>query len=1256
MLKTFLSGYFPSSLKDWDYSRYEEKLANINIERIRKFSLIIAIAVILFAAIPDILIFLSIPELTAELSIPVLILQLSVTLFMLLFYWIAPSFSVENKPKSKNIFINAFISIVLLHAAGTSIATYSSSSEVSVFLFTTAALMVGLYWSAQQLILLLGTAHVLYFLALYFTVQEASIWYTHLLDHLLFGSIFFLLSRSVHELKARNLKSIEKIEAQSAELRSSHTMLRMTEHTLNSLNRNMQQGIFRLDRKNGFTYANDHFAQMLGYNSANELITEQTVPFLSVQQLEEISRKVNEQGFIEGMEVEVSRRNKNSSTEKFWVQLSCAVRRDENTGSILYEGSATDISHRKKVLQAALENAAKLEQAEKIAHTGFYEINVGTGLITYSAGLCKILGIDAPAPLKLQQHLEYIHPDDREQVRNTLLQAITRNSEFTLEYRAISHGGSVCYLNSKAGLIRDEKGNKIKILGTVQDVSQIQLNRQALALSESYVEAAFNNPRHSIYILDLDYHLLAFNHEASWRLKLWWKVDLKKGMHIPDVIPPAALAQLKPHLKRAASGESSLLEYKGMNSTDEEYWTEVYFCPVKNSQGEVSGIMVMGSNITERKMDEKLLSNLSLVASHTDNAVMISDADFRVEWVNGAFERSTGYNLQDIKGHFPASFLLSEKTNTETIRRINSCLQEGKSFKDEILICDKSKKDRWMYLTINPVFNSAGELHKFVSVYTNLDKVKAYEQQLQIAKERAELVAESKENFLSSVSHELRTPLNAVIGLTHHMLENEPREDQLEDLNILKFSAENLLNLINDILDLSKIEAGKVKIEKVPFKPEDVINRLKQSFLAQAEAKGLSFRVYLNDHIPEQLLGDPHRLIQILTNLLSNAIKFTPKGSVEVYLSADLSGNGGYALTISVKDTGRGIAPEQLDLIFDKFEQAPQDRDQYVGGTGLGLSITRQLVELQNGEISVNSTPGQGSTFTVTLPYSVAPESETLLPEPSTTGSEADLSRLHLLLVEDNKINQTVAGKFLKSWGISFTLAENGMEAVAAAKEKAFDLILMDLQLPLMDGYEASRLIRRLTQPDHRTTPIIAVTAGGKGGIEQRVREAGMNSMLSKPFKPDALLNKLRQYCPYQRLNKSSMNEGGAGFNHTVSGSEVDFSEMERLAGDDPTFMQELIRLYIEQFRLLREEALNGLNAQDTAELRRIFHKMKPSISMLRQERMLQLSSKIHQLLHNEFADISLISALSREFIEEMDRTSRTLQKALEKSSLTVKE
>lgn len=1030
-------------------------------------------------------------------------------------------------------------------------------------------------------------------------------------------------------------------------------MLRMTEHTLNSINRNMHQGIFRYEKERGFTYANDYFAHMLGYGSATELITDTAAEFITARDLEQISRKVNEQGFMEGIELEIKKKNK----EKFWIQLSCSVRRDENTGALLYEGSANDISHKKKALQEALENAAKLEQAEKIAHAGFYEIKVSNGQISYSAGLCAILETSSAPSLSLKEHLEFVHPDDQENVRQTLLIGISRSEEFSLDYRVISKKGNLKYLSSRSGLIYDEKGNKVKILGTVQDVTAIRQSQQALEQSEAYIKASFNNSRYGIFIIDPTFKLIGFNEESARRIKYWRNIELQKGMDVrQDLFLPNTLKALEPLLLDSLKGKQHLLEHKIMEGSSKETWAELFISPVRDSLGKIIGTIMIGSDITARKQGEGLLENLSLVASHTDNAVIISDVKHRIEWVNEAFVRTIGFSMEEAVNKFPKDLLLSEKTDEEILRRLNNCLRKGKSFKDEILIRHKNGQEQWIHLAVNPVYNETGTLIKFVSVCTDLSKIKAYEQQLQKAKEKAEHLAESKENFLSTVSHELRTPLNAVIGLTHHLLQNKPREDQQEDLNILKFSAENLLSLINDILDLSKIEAGKVKIENTAFNLKEIITSLKQSFQNQAESKGLSFKVFVNDNVPFALFGDSVRLIQILANLLSNAVKFTPKGSVQMYLQAKVLDNGYCELEVKVKDSGMGIAPDKLELIFDKFEQAIQNANENPGGTGLGLSITKQLIELQGGRISVESRLKQGTTFTFTIPYQVAQLHD--LPKPgriSKPTTESDVSRLQVLLVEDNKINQAVAGKFLKNWNIPFSIAENGEEAVQKAKASYFDLILMDLQMPVMNGYEATACIRQLKEHDYSQTPIIAITAAGTSGIEQKVMAAGMTSMLLKPFKPEDLLDKIQQYCSFKKeeaapVPPQEIQDSAA----TLASPSLDLSEIAHLAGEDAAFIQDLLKLYIEQFNLLHGQALQGLKEQDTEALRRIFHKMKPAIAMLRQKKMEQLSQQVHNLLHQEAPDFSAIQVGTLAFLEEMKILEKQLQEELKGSNFVL--
>lgn len=379
------------------------------------------------------------------------------------------------------------------------------------------------------------------------------------------------------------------------------------------------------------------------------------------------------------------------------------------------------------------------------------------------------------------------------------------------------------------------------------------------------------------------------------------------------------------------------------------------------------------------------------------------------------------------------------------------------------------------------------------------------------AKDAAEKASLAKAEFLSTMSHEIRTPLNAVIGMTHLLLQEDPRKDQIENLNALKFSGENLLALINDILDFSKIEAGGVEFESTPFSIREMTKGIKQAIAFKVEEKGIGMKVIIDEAVPETLVGDPTRLSQILNNLVSNAIKFTLEGQISIEVKLVGNKNNIADLYFSVTDTGIGISSENIDKIFDSFSQATNDTTRKFGGTGLGLTIIKRLLELQKSQIHVESQPGKGTKFYFTLGLRVASSSEYGVNrwQINAETEQENLQGIRILLVEDNEINVLVASKFLKKWAIDLKVAENGEVAVKDAKENDFDLILMDLEMPQMDGYEACRQIKK----DKPTVPIIALTASATTETKEKVLQVGMNDFITKPFNPNELFQViLRNY------------------------------------------------------------------------------------------------------------------------------------------------
>ena len=1248
MLTSLSRKFLVQKLHDRRYKLFRAEFAALNLERVEKFSIITAVATTVFALLPNLAFWIFRPDLKL-LNIPsLLFLEGSLTCFMLLFYTVARAEKGNSDVKKKILLVKAFISTALLHALLISLLVFEEPGAVPVFLLTCCSLMTCLYWPTRRLLLFIGLGEILFILSHQLLYDQGAIFYVYLMGQLVFLCIFCFISRTVLELKIRDFESAAKIDAQSEQIQAKNKRLRITEHALASLHKNNHPGIFRLESSKGFTYVNDHFAKMMGFASATELIMQgKAFTFISQHELDALARKLNQQGFAEGLEVEASR----IDGSRFWMQFNCSVRADEGSGELIYEGSAQDISHQKKALQNALDNAAKLEQAEKVANAGFYEIDISTSRFSFSAGYCEILGITAQEDISLNDYLHYIHPQDRAEVRQVLLQAIMRGEGYSLDYRVKGQNEEWKHLISNGKVLQNDRGKDLKILGSVQDVSLLRQQQDALEQSQAIIRTAFNNNNHfGIYIFDHEFKILEFNQECARKLKQWLGIDLQKGADVRTTLRPVTAETFIPIFRKALAGESVHGEFMLMEGTPHEIWADVFVGPVRNAQDEVIGAVLMAADISARKRNETLLRNLSLVASHTDNAVMISDQKHRVEWVNEAFVRNTGYGLEEILGIFPKEFMVSEQTDPETLQQLNSCLRQGKPFNNEILLRNRNNEQKWVHLAINPVIGSGGEVEKFVSVYTDITERKIIEQELRSAKEAAEHSAEIKDYFLSTVSHELRTPLNAVIGLAYHLLENDPRPDQADDLSILKFSAENLLSLINDILDLSKIEAGKIQIEHVDFNLKDILNSLKHSFQAQTESKGLDFKLYLHDNVPHELEGDSVRLIQIITNLLSNAIKFTHQGIIQIEIKAEAKQKDWLMLEVEVTDSGIGIPEDKLQSIFNKFEQATSSTNYTYGGTGLGLAITKQLVEIQGGNIWVKSTEGKGSCFGFTIPYKRSAKTD-LQPLAYTyrTDPQKDLSQLYILMAEDNQINQAVAGKFLQSWGICYDIAENGAEAVKMARLKAYDIILMDLQMPEMDGFEATHRIRNLQEHDYSQTAIIAITAAGIAGIEQKVTEAGLSDMVLKPFKPETLLNKLNQYCPYLKESLNGMHKP-----QNNPPLNLDLSGVLEVAGGDKSFLQELINLYIRQFTDTPVEIRSAVQEQDRLQLRRIFHKLRPSVLMLKIDEMTLLGESIHQQLHDETQSFSAIEPLLDKYIGQMESLKQKLQLQAEAEKLVL--
>jgi len=448
--------------------------------------------------------------------------------------------------------------------------------------------------------------------------------------------------------------------------------------------------------------------------------------------------------------------------------------------------------------------------------------------------------------------------------------------------------------------------------------------------------------------------------------------------------------------------------------------------------------------------------------------------------------------------------------------------------------------------------------------------------QLYTQRKIAERAVLARDSFLANMSHEIRTPLNAIIGFTDLLAQTELDDTQRDYIGNVQIAGENLLLIVNDILDLSKMESGNLPIESEPFNLKKTLRHV-YSLLKVKVQKEVEFNLFLDAELPDMVIGDQGRLNQILVNLIGNALKFTNEGEVTVSVKKIEETEDSYSFKFSIKDTGIGIAKDKLETIFERFTQGEESTTRTFGGTGLGLNIVKQLVELQKGEVHVKSTLNRGSEFFFTLSYkkSNAREAEVK------TVSNNDLGNLKILLCEDNVLNQKLAKSVINNFGFDLDIAQNGEEGIELLSQNEYDLVLMDLQMPVKDGYQTTEYIRNEM---NSAIPIIAMTAHSLVGEQERCYKVGMNAYVPKPFKQSVLLKAI----------KTVMSPDADAHHKRI----IDMSFLDEMSGNDPEFKKDMINLFIEKIPNQVAQLEEAFKETDYDNVRKLAHNMKSSMDI----------------------------------------------------------
>lgn len=586
------------------------------------------------------------------------------------------------------------------------------------------------------------------------------------------------------------------------------------------------------------------------------------------------------------------------------------------------------------------------------------------------------------------------------------------------------------------------------------------------------------------------------------------------------------------------------------------------------------------------------------VVEDGSDIIFIIDYDGNILYHNSSVKDTLGHKSKSLIGKNFLAYL--HPNSSQSFKSIFSKIKK-KLYHEGVEFQFLCKDGAYRYLEFNSInLKQKEKINGLILDCRDITQRKKDAEELQRAQK-------AKEQFLANISHEIRTPINGIAGMATLLGQRPSETDQLIYLNAIKSAADNLKVIINDILDLASIESGKLKFEKIGFNINDLLQSLILTFNHQAEEKKIMLSYELEKEVKQIFLGDPVRLNQILINLISNSLKFTHNGFIKVKCALHKKERNNYHLRFEVWDTGIGIPKDKLNTIFESFSQADTSVTRKYGGTGLGLTIVKQLVELQGGTISVKSTIDKGSVFSFTIPY---PKGNRKEAKENSIGSGSyvhrELNNLRVLLVEDNEINRLYASSILKNWGSMVESAANGYVAVEKVREDNFDIILMDIQMPVMDGFEATQIIRTFAKPKCNV-PIIALTANATRRDIEKCLAEGMDDCIAKPFTPEYLYYTLnKHYRKGKTTTKPNLHQSAKSF---------DLSYLRSISNNNKDFIKEMISTFIQTLPITITEIKTSLDNEHWEGVGKGVHKIKSSITLIGLGEAKPLANEIEDLV-----------------------------------------